>query len=177
MNTATLLRILDSLDACDEARAWVATQPDAATAWATCPRGNWLVWVLGELHVRGALSRQTLVLAACACAETALRHAPAYDDRPRLAIEAARRWARGEATVAEVRAASDAVGVGVAACAAFESAAICAAFAAADAAAAEAAADAADAAADFASYPDSADAVRNAVPWETVVAALLGIPT
>ena len=177
MNTATLLRILEAFEACDEARDWVATQPDAATAWAACPRGNWLVWLLGELHVRGALYRQTLVLAACACAETALCHVAAGDDRPRLAIEAARRWARGEATVEEVRAASDAVGVGVAACAAFEAAAVCAAFTAADAFAAFAAADAADAAADFAGYPDSADAVRNAVPWETVVAALLGIPT
>jgi hypothetical protein len=177
VNTETLLRHLKALDACADAREWVATQPDAATAWATCPRAGWLVWVLGELHVRGALSRQTLVLAACACAETALRHAHARDDCPRLAIEAARRWARGEATVAEVRAASDDVGVGVVACAAFEAAATCAAFAAADADAAGAAADAADAAADFAGYPDSADAVRNAVPWETVVAALLGIPT
>jgi len=172
MDTATFLRHLAALDACHEARAWVATQPDAATAWATCPRADWLVWLLGELHIRGALSRQTLVLAACACAETALRHAHARDDCPRLAIEAARRWARGEATVEEVRAASDDVGVGVVACAAFEAAATCAAYAAADADAAGAAADAADAAADFASYPDSADAVRNAVPWATVEAAI-----
>ena len=95
------------LGACHEGREWVATQPDAATAWATCPRGDWLVWLLGALHVRGYVSRQTLVLAACACAETVLRHVPAGEDLPRLAIEAARRWARGEATVEEVRAAAN----------------------------------------------------------------------
>ena len=126
MDTTTLLRILDALDACDEAREWVATQPDAATAWATCPHANWLMVLLGEMHVRGALPRETLVLAACACAETALCHVPAGEHRPRLAIEAARRWTRGEATVAEVSSAAAA-----AACAAVYSAA-----AAADAAAA-----------------------------------------
>ena len=124
MNTATLLRILEAFEACDEARDWVATQPDAATAWAACPRGNWLVWLLGSLHFRGALARETLVLAACACAETALCHVPAGEERPRLAIEAARRWTRGEATVEEVRAA----------CAAAYAAAYAADAAAADAA-------------------------------------------
>jgi hypothetical protein len=144
--TTTLNRTFMLLGACHEGREWVATQPDAATAWATCPRGDWLVWLLGALHVRGYVSRQTLVLAACACAETVLRHVPAGEDLPRLAIEAARRWARGEATVEEVRAAANT---------------------AADAAtrAAVAAADAAVAAADAA-------AVRNAVPWATVETAL-----
>jgi hypothetical protein len=49
--------------------------------------------------------RQELVLAACDCAETALRYVPEGEHRPRLAIETARRWARGEATVKEVDAA------------------------------------------------------------------------
>ena len=101
-----LLRHLVALDACDEAREWVATQPDAATAWAVCPRPDWLMWLLGALHIRGALTRRTLVLAACACAETSLRHVPAGEDRPRAAIETARRWARGEATAEEARAAA-----------------------------------------------------------------------
>jgi hypothetical protein len=96
MNTPAKLK---QLGACDDAREWVATQPDAATAWAVCPRHEWLMWLLGALHLRGALKRKTLVLAACASAETALPHVPAGEERPRVAIETARRWARGEATV------------------------------------------------------------------------------
>ncbi len=170
MNTETLLRHLKALDACDEAREWVATQPDAATAWAVCPRPDWLMWVLGELHVCGALTRQTLVLAACAAAETALPNVPAGEDRPRAAIETARRWARGEATVEEVRAA---------AYAADDASDVADLAARADADAAGAAADAADAAARAARAAARAaraaaraDAIRSAVPWEVVEAAL-----
>ena len=57
-------------------------------------------------------SRQDVVLAACDCAEPALRYVRVGEDRPRKAIETARAWARGEATIEEVRetrrAASDA---------------------------------------------------------------------
>lgn len=195
MSVERFLIAITSLGACNDAREWVATQPDAATAWASCPRADWLVWLLGALHVRGSLPRKTLVLAACACAETALCHAPAHDDRPRLAIEAARRWTRGEATVAEVRAAADAARA-YAAYAAADAAAdnsAAADYAYADYAAAAAAADAAAAAytdAYIAAYDAArnaatarayayaadadaaADAVRGAVPWETVEAAI-----
>lgn len=52
------------------------------------------------------LSRQALVLLAAACARTALRYVPAGEERPRLAIETAEAWARGEATRDEARAAA-----------------------------------------------------------------------
>ena len=54
------------------------------------------------------VDRRLVVLAACDCAETALRYVPAGEDRPRRAIETARAWARGQATLAQVRAASSA---------------------------------------------------------------------
>jgi hypothetical protein len=179
MNTETFTAKLKQLGACDDALEWVATQPDAETAWATCPRHEWLMWLLGELHIRGALTRQTLVLAACAAAETALPHVLAGEERPRVAIETALRWARGEATVEEVRVASadaDAYYARAAARAA-RAAAHAAARAAAHAAAAAAyyayyayyAADAADAADADATV---CDAIRSAVPWEVVEAAL-----
>ncbi|MFO0474195.1 MAG: putative immunity protein, partial [Alphaproteobacteria bacterium] len=68
--------------------------------WADCERPDWLLWWAAH-----SVPRQELVLAACDCAELALRYVPQGEDRPRLAIETARRWARGEATVKEVRAA------------------------------------------------------------------------
>lgn len=54
------------------------------------------------------VDRRRLVLAACDCAETTLRYVPAEEERPRIAIETARRWVRGEAGVEDVRRAADA---------------------------------------------------------------------
>jgi hypothetical protein len=50
-------------------------------------------------------SAKLLCLCACDIAETVLLHVPAEEDRPRIAIETARRWACEEATIEEVRAA------------------------------------------------------------------------
>jgi hypothetical protein len=47
-----------------------------------------------------------VVRAACDCARTALRYVPGGEDRPRLAIETAEAWCRGEATEQEVCAAA-----------------------------------------------------------------------
>ena len=38
--------------ACREAREWAQTQPDVQTAWAECPRGDWLLWCA----VRGGMT-------------------------------------------------------------------------------------------------------------------------
>jgi hypothetical protein len=84
---------------CAEAVVWCRTQPDAETAWAACERPDWLFWLLG----RTGADRRPLVLAACDCAEPALVHVPAGEDRPRRAIETARAWTRGEATIEEVQ--------------------------------------------------------------------------
>jgi hypothetical protein len=157
---ATLRR----LNACIEAIRWAESQPDAETAWRRCPRGDWLLWVAARLDI----DRKLLVRAACACARTALSHVPAGEERPRIAIETAEAWARGEATLDDVRRAaryaSNAAAAAYAATAAADAAhaataddAAHAADAAADAAAAYAAAAAAayaDAAAHAAAYAD-----------------------
>jgi hypothetical protein len=44
------------------------------------------------------VDRSLVVLAACDCARTWLRHVPPGEDRPRLAIETAEAWCRGETT-------------------------------------------------------------------------------
>ena len=79
------------------------------------PKTGWVSYWEGKkanaaslLKICGAVDRRRIVLAACAVAEISLKYVPAREDRPRLAIEAARRWARGNATVGEVRAAADA---------------------------------------------------------------------
>jgi hypothetical protein len=101
-----------------------------------------------------AVDRRRIVLAACAVAESSLKYLPAGEDRPRVAIETARRWARGEATLKEVRDASDAA---YAARAAARAAAD-----ADDAAAARSSASAAAARAADAAYDDAADVTDSA---------------
>ena len=59
--------LLHRLHACVDAREWLNGKT-AAVAWRTCPRGNWLLWVAGNVGVE----RQILVRAALACARTAL---------------------------------------------------------------------------------------------------------
>jgi len=99
MTNEKLREFLTYRDACQSAMNWLGDR-DSARMWAECERPDWLLWWAGQV-----VSRQELVLAACDCAETALRYVPEGEDRPRLAIETARRWARGEATVKEVDAA------------------------------------------------------------------------
>ena len=172
---------LRRLGACPEATQWAESQPDAETAWRQCPRGDWLLWAAARLDI----DRKLLVRAACACARTALPRVPAGEERPRIAIETAEAWSRGEATIDDVlRAARDACAAWNNAAAAAAHAAAYAAYAAADTAsaaadaayAAAAAADDAYAAAADAARSDSlarsADIVREILPWEAMSAKL-----
>jgi hypothetical protein len=182
---------LRRLRACIEAIRWAESQPDAETAWRRCPRGDWLLWVAARLDI----DRKRLVRAACACARTALSHVPAGEERPRIAIETAEAWARGEATLDDVRravqAASAAVFAANAAYAVFGAVAFAAdayaaaaayaanaanaayaAFAAASAAFAAAYAAAAADATRSASLARSAEIVREIIPWEAMAVAI-----
>lgn len=142
--------------ACPEAVKWASEYPDLPSAWAACPRGDWMLWLAAKAEL---CTRQQLVLAACECARLSLKYVPADEVRPLRAIETAEAWARGEATLSAVRDAAYAAASaaaydastyaayaagGVAAAAAAASAAAYAAYAAASAASASAyAADAA----------------------------------
>ena len=103
-----LSTILSRLGACDDARAWADTEGhiDLQTAWATCRRSDWMLWLMARTTLDQNDPR--LRLMACDFAEAALVYVPEGEDRPRQAIEVARRFARGEATRDEMDAASDA---------------------------------------------------------------------
>ena len=141
---------LNRLRACDEAVEWTQNYKTFPAAWKTCKRGDWMLW----LAARSGVDRKVLVLAACACARTALKHVTKGEERPRVAIETAERWARGEATIEEVRAAAAAAADADAVYAAT------AVYAAAAAAASDAAADAAYAADAAAAATSDAAAAR-----------------
>jgi len=135
LNPTEFQSLLSDLGACQEAVIW-AKGKSLAQTWRTCKRGDWLLWLCGKMVDKPNWpTRKQIVLAACSCAETSLKYVPSGEDRPRAAIETARKWARGKATIEEVRRAADAA---YAAAAAAANAANADANAAADAAAARA---------------------------------------
>ena len=100
-----LATILSHLNACTDARIWAKTQPDLGTAWSECKRSDWMLWLLAQTTLDQDDPR--LRLMACDFAEAALIYVPAGEDRPRQAIEVARRFAAGDATREELSAAGD----------------------------------------------------------------------
>ena len=96
-------KFLKSKHACKDALAWIGERTEER-AWHECECGNWLLWYASVIGI----DRKLVVLAACTCAETALKHVAPGELRPQAAIDAARRWCEGRATIAEVRAAADA---------------------------------------------------------------------
>jgi len=149
--------LLHNLGACSDAVKW-AHGKTLHNVWNTCPRGDWLLWLVGRMaDKKGWPTRQQVVLAACDCAETTLKHVPRGEDRPRLAIKTARAWARGKATIDDANAAAYAASAATSAANAAAYAAS-AAYAAADAA--YAVAYAAISAARFKALAECASAVR-----------------
>ena len=93
MNAIETQQLLRSLHACEEARTW-AKGKTLAEIWEQCERGDWLLWLCGRMcGTDGWPTRQELVLAACDCAERALKYVKKGEVRPRIAIETARKWA------------------------------------------------------------------------------------
>ena len=80
-----------------------------AELWDKLERPDWMLWLADKKGLK--LDEKGLRLFACECAEEVLliyeREYP-KDSRPRKAIETARRYANGEATLEELDAAKDA---------------------------------------------------------------------
>lgn len=181
MTKTQLLDAMAKLGACNEAIAFVekSKKRTAKAIWYDCERGDWMLWLASKAHV----DRKIVVAKACLYARQSLRFVRAGEDRPRLAIEAADRWTRGEATIEEViearnaaAAANAAYAANVAYAAAYAANVANAAYAAANVAYAYAAAAAANVAnASFTrgkSLAESALLVRSVISWDCVQAAL-----
>jgi hypothetical protein len=89
--------------ACAEALEWLGDRTPQQ-AWDECPDPRWMLWWLGHTPH----DRKTLVLCVCEIARTVLHLVPEGEDRPRIAIETAEAWARGNATIEQVQEAADA---------------------------------------------------------------------
>jgi len=108
VDAVKMQKLLRDLGACSDAREW-AKGKSLAEIWAQCGRADWLLWLIGRMEgKKGWPDRKAIVLVACDCAELALPYVKAGEDRPRIAIETARAWVRGEASIEEVRKARDA---------------------------------------------------------------------
>jgi len=104
--------VLRKLCACDEALAWLEArshfvEPElrtGAAAWADCPHGEWLVWLVTHVRIAPAVGDRALRLIACDCAEDTLEMYERFrhDGRPRHAIEVGRRYAEGRASDREL---------------------------------------------------------------------------
>ena len=147
MNAKQFEDLLHELGACSSAVEW-AHGKTLHIVWKSCDRGDWLLWLAGKMAgKKGWPTKKQVVLAACACAEQALKYLPKGEDRPKKAIQTARAWAKGKATLEEVRNAASASSASSASSAAY------AAYAASSAASSAAyAAYAASSAASYAAY-------------------------
>ena len=159
MKRTELLDHLKRLRACPEAVAWVKATPGSPTRlWSLCKHPDWMLWLA---ECGGVTDQRALRLAACACARTALKYVPKGEERPRIAIETAERYANGEATAKEMTTAQNAAD---------------AAAAYADAAAYAAAYAAAVGASRVKAMAAMAPLVRKHIKWSMVEKAL-GVPT
>ena len=102
MSNEHWLEKLKKLGACEDAVDWASQVSSLGEAWDSCERADWLLWLAARTS-----RRELVVAAACACARTVLHLVPEGEERPRLAIETAEAWTRGEATIDEVRKATD----------------------------------------------------------------------
>ena len=102
MSNEHWLEKLKKLGACEEAVDWASQAPSLGAAWDSCERADWLLWLAARTS-----RRELVVAAACACARTVLHLVPEGEERPRLVIETAEAWTRGEATIDEVREATN----------------------------------------------------------------------
>ena len=111
------IKRLVALGACGDAIEWARTQPDLATAWAVCDRGDRMLWFAGRVlpkdaHVTERRSRERvrLVRAALACAQLAWPLVRVRDQAVvQACYEAIQQWCDGNAPLSKVRAAADVV--------------------------------------------------------------------
>ena len=169
------IEILERMNACRPAIAWLAMQNSYEDAWQNCHRGDWMLWNLYRNLDGSDAAHRKFTLAKAQCAETVFHLMK--DERSRNAVAVAKKYGIGEASIEDLRianvaaayAADDADAAADDADAAY---AVVAAAAAADAAyAAVAAADAGDAAAAAAAAADAGDAAAAAADAADAAAA------
>src|SRR3990167_1321783 len=148
---------ISDLKPCRDAVVWLDQQQSPQQAWDDCPRGDWMLWLIGKQIKSESWSdgRKSLLACALDCAGT-VKHR--WSNQTVAAVTILRSWIAGEATVKEARSAKQELCDADAADAAY------AAYAAADAAYA-----AADAAARTQNWLRTANIVRQHFPISPIL--------
>lgn len=98
---------LESLNPCKTGAIWVAAQSSYQSAWETCDRGDWMLWIAKQRRV----DSRKFAGAKSACARLVVHLMT--DKRSVDAVVAAERFAKGEVSVSELeiaaKAANDAI--------------------------------------------------------------------
>ncbi len=106
MKATELHGLLLELNADDEFVQW-ARGKSLAQAWEHCERPEWMLWLCEKMmNSVGWPTRQEIVLFVCACADNVLHIFEGkypHNHLPHKAIEAARSWTKGRATLEEVK--------------------------------------------------------------------------
>jgi hypothetical protein len=106
------LDILEEKKACPNAVKWVKESKTETfeELWNECGQADWMLWIMAKMVGQKEWpSKKTVVLCACDCAETSLKFIPENENRPKIAIQTARDWAEGKASIEECKKAAYAV--------------------------------------------------------------------
>lgn len=106
MKIRDLITWCDPRNACDPALEWLRTldpDADAAVAWDTCTRADWMLWACAEAF--GSYTPAMRFAVVEGVRKIALPHAGAHRDICETTLTVAERYARGEATKEELAAA------------------------------------------------------------------------
>ena len=158
------IKLLTKHNACSEAIDFVRDNKyTLKQAWVKCERADWLLWFMCATEMA---TRKKRIHIICDCAATSLKYVSKGEERPRLAIEATRKYA-DEPTEDNLKLLNAArAAAWAAAWDAARAAAGDAAGAAAWAAAGDAAWDAARAAAWDAAHKKMCRMIRRKIKWE-----------
>ena len=96
------MSLLTENNACTEGANWADSQIDYKTAWEKCDRAGWLLWAAKKFGV----SLEKLTLAKVSCART-VQHLMT-DQRSIDALDIADKFGKGEASLKELGAATNA---------------------------------------------------------------------
>jgi len=89
---------IDHLRPCYDAREWLSQQTDPQQAWNDCPRGDWMLWLIGK-HIKSepwSDDRKPFLACCLDCAATVSHLWPAATAE---AVAALRQWIAGECDV------------------------------------------------------------------------------
>jgi hypothetical protein len=99
--------LLQKAGARDAALTW-AQGKTFLEFWVTCHIGNWMLALAGFMAGQpGWPTKQQVSLAACKCAETAIKYAPIGANLPRSMVGTVEKWICGEASDLDVVSARD----------------------------------------------------------------------